>query len=75
MEITQIKIIEVGDSTFKVSFMYKQHNLESDLISRKTSLDEVKKIIKDVASAWEDNRAEDNFEKVRGLEELKSLKI
>ena len=75
MEITQIKIIEVGDSTFKVSFMYKEHNLETGLISRKTSVEDVKKVLKDVASAWEENRANDNFQELKGLEEIGSLII
>lgn len=65
MEITDIQFIEQGDFQFKVSFMYKDHNLETPSLQRSVDEGEVLSSIERIIKNWEEKRAGDNFEALK----------
>lgn len=73
MEITQIKLIENSDFTFRVSFLIDGHNLETREIERITSPEEVDNIIKETANAWLSKRALSNFSVIKKTFEDKTI--
>jgi tRNA G37 N-methylase TrmD len=61
MDINSISLVEDGDFTFHVSFMYGDHNLVTGELPRTVSQDDVLSTIQGVVDNWESSRADDNF--------------
>lgn len=59
--------IEAGDFNMKVLFSYDSHDIETSLIPRTSTADEVKEAVKLGLSEWERRRAVDNFENLQSL--------
>jgi len=72
-KITQITFIEQGDSQFKVSFLFKSHNLETGLLPRTSTKDEVVATIKKIVADWKVQRAENNYHSLKAELEGKEI--
>ena len=60
----KINLIPIDDFTFKASFMFDGHNLETEVMDRTVSADEVKTAVKTALEMWQSKRADDNFDKL-----------
>ena len=72
-KITQITFIELGDSQFKVSFLFKSYNLETGSLPRTSSKEEVISAIKQVVADWKERRAENNYQSLKAALEGKEI--
>ena len=75
MKVTQITLIEQGDFNFKVSFLFKDHNLETPPLARTASADDVQAAIRQAVNRWKDQRAEDNFKLLQDTLEGQELEV